>query len=142
MKKYFLLSTLLVLFVSLSIAQAPQKGVEISINIKGISNKNGKMMIALYNSESTFLKKPFKVCMGLIKNDESKIVFNNIKPGVYAISCYHDENSNQKLDFNSMGIPKEPTAASNNAKGFFGPPKFKDAKFEISDKNKNLIINF
>ncbi len=29
-----------------------------------------------------------------------------------------------------MRIPKEAYAASNNARGSFGPPKFKDARFD------------
>lgn len=141
MKKHLLLSALLFLYVSLCIAQSPSEGVKLSVKMKGISNQDGKMMIALYKSETTFLNKPFRVCMGTIANSESMVSFDDIEPGIYAISCYQDKNLNPKLDFNGIGIPQEPTGASNNAKGFFGPPKFKDAKFEIKDKNKNIIIN-
>jgi len=41
--------------------------------------------------------------------------------GKYAVSVFHDENSNGKLDTNFLGIPREGVGASNNAKGHFGP---------------------
>ncbi len=142
MKRYFIMTAILSLLALATMAQEKDTGIKIDLKINGLSNNQGKLMIALYNSESSFLNKPYMTCAGVITNKESSVEFNNIKPGTYAISCYHDQNSNKELDFNSMGIPKEPTAASNDAKGFFGPPKFKDAKFEIKNKSRNLIINF
>ena len=44
------------------------------------------------------------------------------------------------MDTNFLGIPKEPIGISNNAKGFMGPPKYKDAKFELKH-DKTLKIN-
>ncbi|MDA9339728.1 DUF2141 domain-containing protein [Polaribacter sp.] len=35
------------------------------------------------------------------------------------------------MDTNFLGIPKEPIGMSNDAKGFMGPPKFKNAKFNF-----------
>ena len=142
MKRYIIMTAVLSLLTLVTIAQEKDTEMKIDLKISGLSSNQGNLMIALYNSESSFLKKAYRTCTGIITNKKVNVRFNNIKPGTYAISCYHDKNSNQQLDFNGMGIPKEPTAASNDAKGFFGPPKFKDAKFEIKDKNKNLIINF
>ena len=142
MKQILIITSILCLLALDSNAQKNDKCFKIKVKIEGLSTNEGKLMIALYNSESSFLNQPYKVCAASILNNESDVVFQDIKAGTYAISCYHDKNSNQKLDFNSLGIPKEPTAASNNAKGFFGPPKFKDAKFQVVNKNKELIINF
>ena len=50
-------------------------------------------------------------------------------PGTYGISSYHDKNDNGRMDLGAMRIPKEAYAASNDARGSFGPPKFEDAKF-------------
>jgi uncharacterized protein (DUF2141 family) len=58
--------------------------------------------------------------------------FKGVAPGTYAVAVYHDENGNGKIDSNFMGIPKEKTGASNNAKGKMGPPKFQEAKFVVS----------
>jgi uncharacterized protein (DUF2141 family) len=62
-----------------------------------------------------------------------------LKPGKYAFKYFHDENNNnKKMDTNVIGIPKEGYGFSNNAKGRFGPPDFKDTIFEI--KNDTTII--
>ena len=55
-----------------------------------------------------------------------------IPDGIYAIGIFVDTNNNNKMDRNFLGIPKEQYGFSNNAKGSFGPPSFKDASFEIT----------
>jgi uncharacterized protein (DUF2141 family) len=64
--------------------------------------------------------------------------------GTYAISAFHDENNDKKVNSNFIGIPKEGIGVSNNAKGSFGPPKFDDAKFEFtqSDQSVGISLNY
>jgi uncharacterized protein (DUF2141 family) len=50
----------------------------------------------------------------------------------------HDSNSNQKLDTNWIGIPKEGYGFSNNAKATLGPPSFDQVKFNLKGE---VIIN-
>ena len=66
-----------------------------------------------------------------MENKKATAIFKNIARGMYAISVFHDKNDNKKMDTNFVGIPKEPTGMSNGAKAFFGPPKYKDAKFMV-----------
>lgn len=58
--------------------------------------------------------------------------FTGVKPGRYAIALLHDENSNGKADRAAMMIPKEGFGFSRDAKVRFGPPKFRDAAFDIA----------
>ena len=44
------------------------------------------------------------------------------------------------MDKNMMGIPKEAYGFSNNAKGFFGKPDYKDVKFELKSSEKQIDI--
>lgn len=67
-------------------------------------------------------------------------IFENVMPGIWGISVYHDANSNNKVDSNFIGIPKEATGTSHNATGKFGPPKFEQIAFEVSDKNLTFAI--
>lgn len=70
------------------------------------------------------------------------MVFENLPSGEYAISLYHDENENNKLDTGWFGIPNEGYGCSNNAKGMMGPPKYEDAKFQLtSNKEMTIKIN-
>lgn len=60
--------------------------------------------------------------------------------GTYAIGIFVDANYNNEMDRNLFGIPKEQYGFSNDAKGSFGPPLFKDASFTVSS-DLNLKIN-
>ena len=60
--------------------------------------------------------------------------------GTYAIGIFVDANYNNEMDKNFFGIPKEQYGFSNDAKGSFGPPSFKDASFTVSS-DLNLKIN-
>ena len=59
--------------------------------------------------------------------------------GKYAIQFFHDENENQKMDFNPIGILKEKFGSSNNVKPVLGPPKFEKMLFNLT-KNKKIIM--
>ncbi|OXB08110.1 hypothetical protein B0A72_00540 [Flavobacterium pectinovorum] len=112
------------------------QNVKLTVSISGLKNNTGVVKVGLYNSEGTFLKTVYKSLASEIKNDKAVVTFENLPAGEYAISTYHDENNNGKLDRNAMGIPSEDYAASNNAKGFMGPPSYNDAKFVINKDSK------
>jgi uncharacterized protein (DUF2141 family) len=111
----------------------------LKVEITGFNSNKGKAFVALYNSEKTFLSKPLKGKIEEIKNNKAVVVFEDLSPGVYAISSFHDENNNGKLDKNFLGIPKEDYAISNNAKGFMSAPKYHDANFSLQE-NKSISI--
>lgn len=96
-------------------------------------------MVAIYSSVDNFFKEACFSKEALIQDNKVFVSFENIKAGTYAIMCFHDENENDRLDLNAKGRPIESVGVSNNAKGFFGSPKFKDAQFVIQDKD--LIQN-
>ena len=50
-----------------------------------------------------------------------------------------DENENQKMDFNLIGIPKEKFGSSNDVKPILGPPKFEKMLFEIYQDKKIVM---
>ena len=112
------------------------QNVKLTVSVSGLKNNTGVVKVGLYNSEGTFLKTVYKSLASEIKNDKAVVTFENLPAGEYAISTYHDENNNGKLDRNAMGIPSEDYAASNNAKGFMGPPSYNDAKFVINKDSK------
>ncbi|WKD84793.1 hypothetical protein KCTC32516_00127 [Polaribacter huanghezhanensis] len=104
----------------------------ITVTISGMTSDKGDVFVALYNSEKDFLNKSFKGTIVKVSAKKATAVFDDIENGIYAISVFHDENDNKKLDTRIFGIPKEPIGCSNGATGFMGPPKFKDAKFNVT----------
>jgi uncharacterized protein (DUF2141 family) len=136
-----LIGTLLlatVLFISNSLTA--QENITITATVVNVISNQGKVGFALYNKEN-FMGKPILGDKVAIVDGKSIVVFKNVKPGVYAITCYHDKNGNDKMDFAANGMPIEDYGASNNNMSF-GPPNFNQAKFTVSDKDVSLKIKF
>lgn len=132
-----IITTLAFFVCSLMSAQ----NVNLTVSVSGLKSNTGILKVGLYNSDSTFLKSTYKSITSEIKNNGATVTFVGIPKGEYGISTYQDENSNGKLDKNMMGIPSEDFACSNDAKGFMGPPKYEDAKFNIN-KDSKIEIKF
>ena len=133
----------IILFALLSIP-LPDSG-SLTIRFEGLRSSKGKIYITIFNKSDGYPTKPENAVRKEIINAAYPSVTVNIQgltAGTYAISAYHDENSNGKLDTNFLGIPVEGTAASNDAKGKFGPPKFDDARFYYDGNDKILKITF
>ena len=111
----------------------PEQNGMIFVKICGLRNENGVLHILLFDSSDGFPKehdKSFALHSVDITADSVAITLKNIPIGTYAIAVLHDENGNNKLDNNILGVPKEGVAVSNNVKSKFRSPKFKDAKFQ------------
>jgi uncharacterized protein (DUF2141 family) len=123
-------------------AQPPQPNL-IHVEITGFRNESGQVLCALYSSPEGFPKNSDRA-VGHAKSEISHghaiCEFSGIAVGKYAVSVFHDENSNGKLDTNFLGIPREGVGASNNAKGHFGPPKFDAAAFQFAGGRLDLKI--
>lgn len=55
--------------------------------------------------------------------------FTGRAPGTYAISVFHDEDSDGEIDTGLFGIPREGWGTSRNARASMGPPSWADARF-------------
>ena len=114
-------------------------GQEIKLTIENVKDEVGTLWVALYNSEDQFMKTRFQSLKLTPQKGQVVGVFQDVPPGIYAVSVIHDTNNNRELDKNAFGIPKEGFGFSNNAMGTFGPPDFKDTSFEYPDK-KEIVI--
>jgi uncharacterized protein (DUF2141 family) len=116
----------------------------IHVEIDGLRSDRGQVLCALFSSAADFPKKPDRAVVHAtseIVERHAACEFQGVPPGTYAISVFHDENSNGKLDTNFLGIPREGVGASNNAKGRFGPPKFSAAAFQHLGGQTNMKIH-
>ncbi|HEY3404318.1 MAG TPA: DUF2141 domain-containing protein [Ohtaekwangia sp.] len=113
----------------------------IEVTVKNIKEAKGNIRVGLFNSEADFLEKAIEGKVVKTTGTEVTVVFENLKPGDYAVSIIHDENENGDLDKNFMGIPKEGFAFGNNAMGTFGPPDFKEAKVSVGNEKVKQVIS-
>lgn len=122
--------------------QTEASPVKLTVNVTGLHNDQGQVLISIYNQSEGFPKKPAKALRSeriKIKGGTAVATFA-LTPGDYAIAVVHDENSNQDLDTNMVGLPKEGVGVSNNVKGFMGPPKYEDAKFKLNIDGKTIEV--
>jgi len=119
-------------------AEAQSAGAStLTVHVTGARNTKGQIRAALFQSAKGYPGDASQAIQTQAADIEpqalsAKIVFTGLHDGVYALSVFHDENMNQKLDKNFMGIPKEGYGASNNPKKKMGPPDFEEAKFQLS----------
>ena len=135
--------TILALGTGILAQSRPPQDNLIHVDIAGLRSDRGQVLCALFSSPGGFPKKPDKAAAHAkseTSHGQAVCEFHGIPPGTYAVSVFHDENSNNKLDTNFMGIPREGVGASNHAKGRFGPPKFSAAAFPYSGGYKVLKI--
>ncbi len=122
---------------------AEKKSGTLTMTVKGLKS-GGTLMIAIFDNDDGFPSKSKNAVILKtvpVKKSEMSVSFPKVIYGTYAVSVFHDMNNNGKLDTNWIGMPKEGIGASNDAKGFMGPPKFEDAKFPMDKPEKKIKIN-
>ena len=109
--------------------------ISLEMEINNLKSNKGPLYIRILDENEN----PVIVGTSSVINYSSKISFDSISPGKYAIQFFHDENENQKMDFNLIGIPKEKFGSSNDVKPILGPPKFEKMLFEIYQDKKIVM---
>lgn len=128
MKKYILLTVLMVITISISAQN------RLTVQVDGLDAGKGNLMVALFNSEATFLGTNADGKMVPVISNSVNVVYDNLLNGEYAVALYQDANSNGKLDLNEETyIPIEKYGFSNNVDPAVikGMPKFEACKFTL-----------
>ena len=137
--------TIILFFSSLILAHAQESKEKhnesaITVTVINALNDSGTVRFALYDKKG-FRIEPLFSKSASVKNGISKVIFENISQGEYAILCFHDENNNGRMDFYENRMPKESYGSSNNVMNM-GPPEFYSSKFEVINEDLNLEIKF
>ncbi len=124
-------------------AQAAAGTATLVVEFSGLRNDRGQLHAALYASEDGFPTEPGKALRQVdvpISGGRARVVLEGLAPGEYAVAAYHDENGDGKLDTGFLGIPTEGLGASNDAKGFMGPPSFEKARVEVKAGENRIAV--
>jgi uncharacterized protein (DUF2141 family) len=107
------------------------------VRVEGIRNQRGLVQLALFRSAEGYPEQTEKALRtASIRADNSVLAvrLEGLSPGVWALAVLHDENENQRLDRNFLGIPREgmahrigppgvPVRPSSTTPGFVLPPQ-------------------
>jgi uncharacterized protein (DUF2141 family) len=136
-------AVLITFFATLAFAgEDAGTGAVLSVKI-AVRSADGAVACSLFTAAEGFPKDQKRAVQQTgcaITGGSALCKFTPIPAGTYAVACFHDENGNQSLDTNFLGIPKEGVCVSNNAKGSMGPPKYEDAKFVFSGAATELSL--
>lgn len=126
---------LLVFLLSMFNSETQNSG-EIQLVIKKTKSDKGVVQVLIFNKEDGFPeehKKAFKALSVPVSNSSAKVTIGDLPPGNYAISVFHDENSDGKFRKNIVGIPLDRYGFSNNPMLKFGPPSFSKCAVAIEN---------
>src|SRR5690242_2351706 len=100
-----------VLFFSFAIALIFMAGqasaARIIVTIDGLKSAQGNVFVGLYASPAKFLQGNQADAQRRVRASSGPITitFDNLQPGTYAVGAFHDENANDHLDTNFLGLP-------------------------------------
>lgn len=109
-------------------------GVTVSVAVEGLRSHKGNVLACLTAVPRDFpdcSKDPAARHVTIPAEGADILVFRDVAPGRYAVSLFHDENANGKLD-KLMMMPREGFGFSRNAPIRFGPPSFRAAAFDVA----------
>ena len=117
-------------------AQVGQKDptLALDVHVVGFESTDGEAGIAVWNAARGFpeeIDHALRTTYVPIQDGVAVARFDQLTPGTYAITVYHDKNDNLRFDKNWLGMPKEAWGVSNNARPRLRAPKFTEAMMEL-----------
>lgn len=128
----------LVLVLGTTAAHAEPAGDTLTLTFETGAN-TGTVMISLYNAEAAYSDGAPVASKAIPASGPVVAVFDNLPAGDYAVKAFHDVNGNGRMDTNPFGMPVEPYAFSNNARGNMGPAGWDRAHFAVSGNTAQTI---
>ncbi|HEX8307916.1 MAG TPA: DUF2141 domain-containing protein [Allosphingosinicella sp.] len=118
--------------LALVLAAAGNPGADIEISIEKLRNLKGELHFCLTRQPAHFpdCKGDPKAVTRSAAAGTPTIRVTGLAPGGYALSVFHDENRNRKLDM-LVGIPREGFGFSRNPVVRFGAPKFRQVRIDL-----------
>ena len=113
----------------------------VTVEVLNVSHAEGEMVLTVYDSGSNWLRS------GMLREAQTvggrgTVTFSiELPPGEYAFHAFQDLDGNGRMRTNFIGIPREPTAVSNDATGRFGPPRFRDASIAVGEAPVSVRMN-
>lgn len=115
-------------------APAPSETVTLDVTVTGIKSAKGVIRLALCPPAAGFPDCRDHTVRSLslpIEKGAARAALTGLAPGTYAVSVFHDTNSNSKLD-TFMGIPKEGYGFSRNPGFKPRAPRFDEAAIAVT----------
>jgi uncharacterized protein (DUF2141 family) len=125
-------------------AQAQGASATLDVVIPQVRNAQGGLGCQLFASAVGFPKKgerALQSVMSPITNGSARCRFQPVPAGSYAVAVVHDENGNQTLDSNFLGVPTEGYGVSNNKTYAMSEPRWDESRIDLAPgESRQLTI--
>lgn len=130
-----------VAFTVSPVAHGEEAATSVSVTISNIQTPEGVIRVGLFDEASYDGGNGINGVNIDVDGSEVTASIEGVAPGSYGIKLFHDVNDDGEMGTNPFGMPTEPFAFSNNARGRFGPAKWDAAKFEVTADGAEQIIS-
>jgi uncharacterized protein (DUF2141 family) len=127
------------------VSPARAAGAGVTVDLDGFRNDRGQAYVLLFHSPGDGFplkkRKAMRQLVAPVRGRRSRVVFTDLPPGLYAVAAMHDENRNNKMDTNWLGLPKEGWGMSNNPHPRFSPPSFRECAFGVAPPGRLVVLH-
>lgn len=113
----------------------------LTVTVEKIAAQTGTLRIGVYDAAGYKDGAAINGANISVDAATASVTIEGLAPGEYGIKLYHDVDDDGDMNTNPFGMPTEPFAFSNNAKGRFGPAKWDDAKFSVTEEGAVQTID-
>lgn len=135
-----------------------EQTTQLAVKVSGLNEQQGQVCLSLFDSSAGFPSNSDEAvgtqCVSATEmalateaatgtsSDSLALLaaFENLPPGSYAVSVFHDANDNGEFDRNFVGMPAEGFGFSRNPIVRTGPPKFGDAVVLVAGTETKIEI--
>lgn len=125
-----------------AVAAAEPTTGEVIVDVLGLENADGLLLVALYRDAKGFPDKgakPFGKRIAKARAGSARFIFDDIPAGPFAVAVHHDADKDLAMDTSIFGAPTEGYGFSRDARAAFGPPDFDDAKLTLAPREKKRV---
>ncbi|MDZ4692473.1 DUF2141 domain-containing protein [Terricaulis sp.] len=127
-----IIAALVLATVAVPTARAQDASGALTVQLSGLEPQ-GAVMIQIFASETAYAAGQAASAQRVVVDGATEEArFEGLAPGQYAVRLFHDVNGDGRFNTNPFGIPTEPFAFSNNARGTFGPASWSQAAFALN----------
>ena len=136
-------TTLVALLAFVAVPASAAQLASLTVKVERVSSRGGDVRLALYDEASwpNDDAEPIADLVVPAVSPETIATFRGVKPGVYGLKLFQDENRNGTFDFTWLGLPAERYGFSNDARPFFSEPGFSRTRFKLSAGANTITVH-
>ncbi|MGD1855296.1 MAG: DUF2141 domain-containing protein [Leptolyngbyaceae cyanobacterium] len=143
MNRQILAGTLILAAVAAPAQGQLNQTTQLAVEITGLNEPQGQVCLNLFDSGTGFPGDRDRAVQTLCVEPTAApllVAFDDLAPGSYAVSAFHDANGDSTLNRNFVGMPTEGFGFSRNPEALTGPPDFGEAVVFVAGAQTQIEI--